>query len=144
MIDAKRQLKLKKSIFNSTRDLIRHEDKIQLAEHSQANASTVNQELARIEVPHQDLNQDSNLSMNGSSKLKGNKTHGQFEGSGKNRKVYIAGLGIVQNFMASDDLNVCVEALLHKRTKCTPSDLPIMNNRAPLCEHLPPKEQIYN
>jgi hypothetical protein len=46
--------------------------------------------------------------------------------------------------MASDDLNVCVEALLHKRTKCAPSDIPVMNNRESLCEHLPLKDQIYH
>jgi hypothetical protein len=43
--------------------------------------------------------------------------HGVFEGHGKNRRVFIEGLGIVDNFLASDDLNVCVEALLHKRSK---------------------------
>lgn len=47
--------------------------------------------------------------------------HGQFEGSGKNRKVYIEDLGVVDNFMASDDLNICVEALLHKRPKHNPA-----------------------
>jgi hypothetical protein len=31
--------------------------------------------------------------------------------------VYIEGLGLVDNFLASDDLNICVEALLHKRSK---------------------------
>ena len=43
--------------------------------------------------------------------------HGVFEGQGKNRRVYIEGLGLVDNFLASDDLNICVEALLHKRSK---------------------------
>jgi hypothetical protein len=43
--------------------------------------------------------------------------HGVFEGQGKNRRVFIEGLGIVDNFLASDDLNICVEALLHKRSK---------------------------
>ena len=43
--------------------------------------------------------------------------HGAFEGLGKNRRVFIEGLGIVDNFLASDDLNICVEALLHKRSK---------------------------
>ena len=47
--------------------------------------------------------------------------HGQFEGTGKNRRVYIEDLGIVDNFMASDDLNICVEALLHKRPKHNPA-----------------------
>lgn len=42
---------------------------------------------------------------------------GVFEGVGKNRRVYIEDLGIVDNFMASDDLNECVEALLLKRPK---------------------------
>ena len=42
---------------------------------------------------------------------------GVFEGVGKNRRVYIEGLGIVNDFMASDDLNECVEALLLKRPK---------------------------
>ena len=43
--------------------------------------------------------------------------HGVFEGQGKNRRVYIEGLGVVDNFLASDELNICVEALLHKRSK---------------------------
>ena len=42
---------------------------------------------------------------------------GVFEGSGKNRRVYIEDLVVVDNFMASDDLNECVEALLLKRPK---------------------------
>jgi hypothetical protein len=42
---------------------------------------------------------------------------GVFEGVGKNRRVYIEDLGMVDNFMASDDLNECVEALLLKRPK---------------------------
>jgi len=33
------------------------------------------------------------------------------------RAVFISGLGLVDNFMASDDLNECVEALLQKRMK---------------------------
>lgn len=39
------------------------------------------------------------------------------EGTGKNLKVYVEGLGYVENFLASDDLNECVEALLKKRPK---------------------------
>ena len=42
---------------------------------------------------------------------------GVFEGFGKNRRVFIEDLGVIDNFMASDDLNICVEALLHKRVK---------------------------
>lgn len=42
---------------------------------------------------------------------------GVFEGYGKHRRVFIEELGIIDNFMASDDLNICVEALLHKRVK---------------------------
>lgn len=42
-----------------------------------------------------------------------------FEGTGKDRKVYLDDVGLIENFMASDDLNECVEALLHKRIKNT-------------------------
>ena len=31
--------------------------------------------------------------------------------------VYISGLGIIDDYMASDDLNECVDALLQKRSK---------------------------
>ena len=33
------------------------------------------------------------------------------------RAVYISGLGIIDDYMASDDLNECVDALLQKRSK---------------------------
>lgn len=33
-------------------------------------------------------------------------------GNGKDRAIFVEGIGIVDNFMASDDLNDCVEALL--------------------------------
>ena len=39
------------------------------------------------------------------------------DGSTNNRAVYIAGLGIIDDYMASDDLNECVDALLQKRSK---------------------------
>jgi hypothetical protein len=42
---------------------------------------------------------------------------GQFEGYGKKRRVFLEDIGVIDNFMASDDLNICVEALLHKRVK---------------------------
>lgn len=42
---------------------------------------------------------------------------GVFEGFGKNRRVFIEDIGVIDCFMASDDLNICVEALLHKRVK---------------------------
>jgi len=35
-----------------------------------------------------------------------------FRGKGKACTVWIEGLGLVEDFMASDDLNECVEALL--------------------------------
>lgn len=38
-------------------------------------------------------------------------------GFGKNRRVYLEDIGLIDSFMASDDLNICVEALLHKRVK---------------------------
>ena len=37
-------------------------------------------------------------------------------GSNK-RAVFISGLGIIDDYMASDDLNECVDALLQKRSK---------------------------
>ena len=37
--------------------------------------------------------------------------------NGNKRAVYIAGLGIIDDYMASDDLNECVDALLQKRSK---------------------------
>lgn len=33
-------------------------------------------------------------------------------GNGKDRAIFVDGIGVVDNFMASDDLNECVEALL--------------------------------
>jgi hypothetical protein len=45
------------------------------------------------------------------------KSIGAFEGYGRHRSVYIEDLGMIDDFMASDDLNICVEALLHKRQK---------------------------
>jgi hypothetical protein len=42
---------------------------------------------------------------------------GIFMGFGKNRRVYLEDIGLIDSFMASDDLNICVEALLHKRVK---------------------------
>ena len=33
------------------------------------------------------------------------------------RAVFISGLGIIDDYMASDDLNECVDALLQKRSK---------------------------
>lgn len=33
------------------------------------------------------------------------------------RAVYVAGLGIIDDYMASEDLNECVDALLLKRSK---------------------------
>jgi len=42
---------------------------------------------------------------------------GIFMGFGKNRRVYLEDIGFIDSFMASDDLNICVEALLHKRVK---------------------------
>lgn len=33
------------------------------------------------------------------------------------RAVYIAGLGVIDDYMASEDLNECVDALLQKRSK---------------------------
>jgi hypothetical protein len=33
------------------------------------------------------------------------------------KAVFIQGLGVISDFMASDDLNECVEALLEKRSK---------------------------
>lgn len=42
---------------------------------------------------------------------------GVFEGYGKKRCVFLEDIGVIDNFMASDDLNICVEALLHKRVK---------------------------
>ena len=34
-------------------------------------------------------------------------------------RVYVKGLGIIDDFMASDDLNECVDALLQKKSKLT-------------------------
>lgn len=34
-------------------------------------------------------------------------------------RVHLEGIGLIDDFMASDDLNECVEALLHKRPKQT-------------------------
>ena len=39
------------------------------------------------------------------------------EGGQNKQAVYIAGLGIVDDYMASDNLNECVDALLQKRSK---------------------------
>ena len=39
------------------------------------------------------------------------------DGSTNKRAVYIAGLGVIDDYMASDDLNECVDALLQKRSK---------------------------
>ena len=39
------------------------------------------------------------------------------EGTGNKRAVHIPGLGIIDDYMASDDLNECVDALLQKRSK---------------------------
>ena len=33
------------------------------------------------------------------------------------RSVFVQGLGMVSNFMASEDLNVCVDALMQKKSK---------------------------
>lgn len=33
------------------------------------------------------------------------------------RAVFIAGLGVIDDYMASEDLNECVDALLQKRSK---------------------------
>ena len=44
-----------------------------------------------------------------------------FQGQGKRRKVWVPEIGLVENFMPSDDLNVVVESLLHKRAKMTDS-----------------------
>ena len=38
-------------------------------------------------------------------------------GSQSKQAVYIAGLGIIDDYMASDNLNECVDALLQKRSK---------------------------
>ena len=43
-------------------------------------------------------------------------TYGVGEGQNK-QAVYIAGLGIIDDYMASDNLNECVDALLQKRSK---------------------------
>ena len=40
-----------------------------------------------------------------------------FQGTGKNRRVWVVEIGLVENFMPSDDLNEVVESLLHKRAK---------------------------
>lgn len=42
---------------------------------------------------------------------------GVFEGNGRSRRVFIEDIGLIDDFMASDDLNTCVEALLQKRPK---------------------------
>ena len=39
------------------------------------------------------------------------------ETSTSKRAVYISGLGVIDDYMASDDLNECVDALLQKRSK---------------------------
>lgn len=39
------------------------------------------------------------------------------EGAENKHAVYIPGLGIIDDYMASDDLNECVDALLQKRSK---------------------------
>ena len=39
------------------------------------------------------------------------------QGGRNSRAVLIPGLGIVDDYMASDDLNVCVDALLEKKSK---------------------------
>ena len=44
-----------------------------------------------------------------------------FQGTGKNRRVWVVEIGLVDNFMPSDDLNEVVESLLHKRAK-TPGE----------------------
>ena len=33
------------------------------------------------------------------------------------RAVFVAGLGVIDDYMASEDLNVCVDTLLQKRSK---------------------------
>lgn len=42
---------------------------------------------------------------------------GVARGKGKDRVILVEGIGLVDNFMASEDLNECVEALLQKRPK---------------------------
>lgn len=41
----------------------------------------------------------------------------QVEGVDNKRVVFIPGLGIIDDFMASENLNECVDALLQKRSK---------------------------
>lgn len=44
---------------------------------------------------------------------------GVFEGCGKTRTVYLKDVGLVSDFMISDDFNECVTALVGKRTRKT-------------------------
>lgn len=66
------------------------------------------QVTAEVEAEDNDRNSDKN------------KQEMQYIGVGKSCAVWIEGLGLVKDFMASDDLNECVEALLMKRPKAAP------------------------
>ena len=41
----------------------------------------------------------------------------EIDGVDNKRAVFIPGLGIIDDYMASEDLNECVDALLQKRSK---------------------------
>lgn len=45
---------------------------------------------------------------------------GVFRGSGRNRTVFFKDIGLVDNFLVSEDLNECVAAILFRKTKKPP------------------------
>lgn len=60
-------------------------------------------------------------------------------------RVHLEGIGLIDDFMASDDLNECVEALLHKRPKHTAASTivaPMPSSRQNTCPK--PEESSVN